>query len=781
MVCATSRMCCLYFFWRENMNIHIDIETYSSADLSKSGVYRYTEAPDFEILLFAYSIDAQEVNVVDLASGEKIPNEILQALRDPLITKWAFNAHFERICLSRYLGMSTGTYLDPSSWRCSMIHSAYLGLPLSLKGVGVVLGLEKQKLEEGKDLIRYFCVPCKPTKVNGGRTRNLPTHASEKWKLFKEYNIRDVEVELQIQKRLRNYPVPDDIWDEYHLDQEINDRGIKVDLTLVKNAQAIDSATSEKLLVALRTLTNLENPNSVMQMKGWLKEAGLSVESLGKKNVKTLLKDAQDEIKEVLALRLKLSKSSIKKYKAMENAVNSDCRLRGCFQFYGANRTGRFSGRLVQLQNLTRNDMPDLDEARAIVRNGDIETLELLYDDTPDVLSQLIRTAFIPSQGKRFFVADFSAIEARVSAWLAGETWKSEAFNNNEDIYCKTASKMFKVPVVKHGINGELRQKGKIAELACIAKGQLVLTDRGPVPIEDVTREDKIYDGEEYVSHEGVMYRGCKEVIEYDGLWATEDHLVYCPYKKEPIELSYAKRTRLPLTMIYYEIPHKPYKKYAEVYDIYNAGPRHRYTVQGKLVHNCSYGGSVGALISMGAEGVEESELKELVLAWRNANPNIVKLWWDVDKAIKKVIKTGIEQEVRGVYFSYKSSMLFITLPSGRKLSYVKPFIDQNRFGGESVSYEGVGENKHWERIESYGPKFVENIVQAISRDLLMDSMMRLKDMSIVAHVHDELIIEADANESLQRICEQMSIVPHWAEGLVLRADGYVCDFYKKD
>ena len=644
-------------------NLSIDLETYSSADISKSGVYRYCEAPDFKILLFAYSADGASVQSVDLTRGETLPEEIRAALEDPTVTKWAFNASFERICLSRWLGFPSGTYLDPSQWRCSMVWSAYLGLPLSLAGVGAVLKLEKQKLEAGRELIRYFCQPCAPTKANGGRMRNRPEDAPEKWALFKSYNLRDVETELAIQQKLARFPVPDFVWDEYHLDQEINDRGIRLDLSLVENAIRMDTLSREELTGQMQRLTILENPNSVKQLKTWLTERGLEVGSLGKKEVSALLRDAPPELAEVLLLRRQLAKNSVRKYQAMQNCVCADGRVHGMFMFYGANRTGRFSGRLVQLQNLPQNHMSDLEQARALVRKGDYDTLQMLYDSVPDVLSELIRTAFVPYDGGKFIVADFSAIEARVIAWLAGEQWRLDVFKNGGDIYCASASQMFHVPVVKHGINGHLRQKGKIAELAL------------------------------------------------------------------------------------------------------------------------GYGGSVGALKAMGAleMGLSEAELKPLVDAWRGSNPNIVRLWWEVDEAVKETISDKAASETHGIRFEYESGFLFITLPSGRRLAYVKPRIEENRFGGESVTYEGVGGTKKWERLESYGPKFVENIVQAVSRDILCHAMKTLRCCSIVAHVHDELIIEADTAVSLNAVCEQMSRTPPWAKGLILRADGYETQFYKKD
>lgn len=643
--------------------LSIDIETYSSVNLQKSGVYKYASSDDFEILLFGYSVDGGEVQVVDLAMGETIPQEILEALKDDEVIKWAFNASFERICLSAFLGMPVGEYLSPASWRCSMIWSATLGLPLSLEGVGAVLGLEKQKLTEGKNLIKYFCVPCAATKANGGRTRNLPRHDMEKWNSFKAYNLRDVETEMGIQQKLAGFPVPNEIWDEYHLNEEINDRGIGIDMDFVEGALFMDSKSKKNLTKTMQEMTNLENPNSVQQMKNYLAENGLEMESLGKKEVAEILKVAPEHLKEVLSLRQQLAKSSVKKYTAMQNAVCSDGRARGMFQFYGANRTGRFSGRLIQLQNLPQNHIFDLAEARAIVRSGDYEVMDMLYEDIPDTLSQLIRTAFVPQNGRKFIVADFSAIEARVLSWLAGEKWRMEVFAKNGDIYCETASRMFAVPVEKHGLNGHLRQKGKQAELSC------------------------------------------------------------------------------------------------------------------------GYGGSVGALKAMGAlaMGMQEEELQPLVDSWRAANPHIVDFWWEVDRAVKMVVKQRISAEVCGIRMYWKSGFLFIVLPSGRKLAYVKPRMGENKFGGESVTYEGVGGTKKWERLESYGPKFVENIVQAISRDVLIYAMQTLRNCSIVAHVHDEIIIEADKRMSLEVVCEQMGRTPPWAKGLILNADGYECEFYKKD
>lgn len=657
--------------------LSLDLETFSDVDLQKCGVYKYAQSPNFEILLFGVSVNGGAVVVYDLAQGDTVPIDIIKALTDDTVTKWAFNAAFERICLSVWLQRNypayfnsysinedtVGDYLDPSAWKCSMIWAAYMGLPLSLAGAGTVLGLEEQKLKEGKDLIRYFCVPCKPTKVNGGRTRNLPEHDREKWNLFKFYNKRDVEVEMSIQEKLKKFSVPDFVWEEYHLDQEINDRGIALDMAVVENAIAFDEKSKAELAEKMQELTDLDNPNSVVQMKQWLSDNGLEMDSLGKKEVAQAIKTAPKELAEVLQLRQQLSKSSVKKYQAMQNAVCMDGRARGMFQFYGANRSGRWAGRMIQLQNLPQNHMPDLEQARGLVESGNYDAMELLYDDIPDTLSQLIRTAFVPRLGMKFVVADFSAIEARVLSYLAKENWRTEVFANNGDIYCASASAMFGIPVEKHGVNGNLRQKGKIAELAL------------------------------------------------------------------------------------------------------------------------GYGGSVGALKAMGAldMGLDEEELQPLVDSWRAANPNIVRFWWDVDRCVKDTVKNRVPTETHGIRFRYQSGMLFILLPSGRQLSYVKPRIGENRFGGESVTYEGVGGTKKWERIESYGPKFVENIVQAISRDILAHSMRTLSHCFICGHVHDELIIECSMGVSLDAICEQMGRTPDWIPGLLLRADGYECSFYKKD
>ncbi|HGD5009699.1 TPA: DNA polymerase [Streptococcus agalactiae] len=646
--------------------LSIDLETYCEVDLRKSGVYHYAEDDSFEILLLAVSVDNGPVTVYDLTK-ENLPDQILQALVNDSIIKWAFNASFERICLSNWLKkhhpklLSEG-FLSPNSWRCSMVWSAYLGLPLSLEGVGTVLKLKDQKLKEGGDLIRYFCLPCKPTKINGGRKRNFPHHTPDKWAAFINYNKRDVEVELAIKDKLRNHPVPDFLWEEYHQDQNINDRGIGIDVDFVKAAITIDEESKSKIQEELKELTGLENPNSVLQMIGWLREHGVTTNSLDKKAVKELLKVVDAKTTKVLKLRQQAAKSSVSKYQAMVNCVCLDGRARGMFQFYGANRTGRWAGRLVQLQNLPQNHLPDLKEARDLFKTGDLEATDLLYG-TQDTLSQLIRTAFVPSDGKKFIVCDFSAIEARVLSHLAGEKWRSMVFEQGKDIYCMSASQMFGVPVEKHGHNADLRQKGKIAELAC------------------------------------------------------------------------------------------------------------------------GYGGAVGALKAMGAidMGLDEQELQPLVDSWRQANPNIVLFWWDVDKAVKTAVKYQKQTETHGIQFKVRKGMLFITLPSGRKLAYVKPKMGENQFGGESVTYEGTGTAKRWERLESYGPKFVENIIQAISRDILAYSMKQLKDFRIVGHVHDEIIIECDQSQNLEQIATLMGKAPYWMPDINLRADGYECLFYQKD
>ena len=660
----------------EIKSLSLDLETKSSVDISKCGVYKYAESPDFEILLFGVSVNHGPITVYDLACGDTVPDEIICALSNDSVIKTTYNAAFERICLSVWLrkyypqhfktysipGDPVRNYLDPSSWRCTLVWAAYNGLPLGLEKVGAVLGFEAQKLKEGKDLIKYFCCPCKPTKKNGGRTWNLPHHDPDKWALFKRYNERDVLVELQIQERLKNYPVPDFVWEEYCLDQEINDRGIMIDQEMVTQALRIDELSKTDLTARLKRKTGLENPGSVVQMKSYLSKKGMDVDSLGKKEVAAMIKSAPEDLAEVLSLRLQLAKSSVRKYQAMQNAVCADSRCHGMFMFYGANRSGRWAGRLIQLQNLPQNHMEDLDQARALVKAGDYEMLDMLYDSVPGVLSELIRTAFIPRPGYKYIVSDFSAIEARVLSYLAGEKWRAEVFHKGRDIYCESASRMFGVPVEKHGINSHLRQKGKIAELAL------------------------------------------------------------------------------------------------------------------------GYGGSVGALTAMGAldMGLSEDELQPLVDMWRSSNPHITSYWWAVDAAVKKAIKQRCQTRVGDITFVVKSGMLFITLPSGRRLAYVKPRIGENRFGGESVTYMGLDAQKKWSRIESYGPKFVENIVQAVSRDILAYAMKTLRCCQIVGHVHDELIIECSPDVSLDAICAQMGRTPSWLPGIELRADGYECIYYQK-
>ena len=655
--------------------ITIDIETRSDKDISKCGVYAYTDTPYFDILLFAYSIDEQPVQVVDMANGEEIPESILAALADENVVKRAFNVNFERVCLSKYLRKNypqyfqsysidedtVGDFLNPESWHCSMIHARTLGLPSSLAEVGKVLGIEQQKMTEGKALIKFFCVPYDT--IDGVPQFHSPTDYPDKWEIFKAYNKRDVEAELEIDRRLSRFPVPDFLWKEFYLDQEINDRGILVDMQLADKAIGLDAEAKEELTAEMKRLTGVENPNSVYQLLDWLETQGYKSDSLGKTQVLELIKTAKEPVKSVLQMRLQLSKSSVKKYTAMKNTACSDNRARGMFSFYGASRTGRWAGRNVQLQNLPQNHLPDLTEARELVKYSSFEDIQMLYDDVPDTLSQLIRTAFIPRQGMKFIVADFSAIEARVIAWLAGEEWRMKAFANGEDIYCASASKMFGVPVVKHGENGHLRQKGKISELAC------------------------------------------------------------------------------------------------------------------------GFGGSVGAMKAMGADslGLSDTELKQIVTDWREASPHITELWWAVDRAVKKAVKEKTATKTHGLLFSYEAGFLFIRLPSGRRLAYAKPYIGKNKFGGESVTYMGINAQKKWDRLESYGPKFVENCVQGIARDLLMYSMQTLSQYFIVGHIHDEMIIECPKDTKLDEICQQMARTPDWAKGLLLRADGYECSFYKKD
>ena len=949
----------------------IDIETYSEVDLPKCGVYAYAEHPSFEILLFAYAFDDEETQVVDLKCGERLPPRVLDALTDPAITKTAFNAAFERTCIGRCLGKR----LDAAQWQCTAVQSAMLALPLSLEGVGEVLDIRRKKLREGGDLVRYFSLPCKPTKANGQRTRNLPEHAPEKWQRFKEYCVRDVEAEREIRAKLRDYPIPAKEQALYQLDQEINDRGIMVDPVLVARAIECDEQYREKTTRRAYELTGLANPNSPAQLKDWLGTQGAEVETLDKKAVNALIPDAEGDVLEVLKLRLLMAKTSVKKYEAIRRSICSDGRVHGLLQFYGANRTGRWAGRLVQIQNLPQNHIPDLALARELVKAGRYEDIELLYDSTPGVLSELIRTAFVPRPGCRFIVADFSAIEARVIAWLANEQWRLEVFEQGGDIYCQSASAMFGVPVEKHGINAHLRQKGKIAELACIAEGQQVLTDHGLIPIERVTTDHKVWDGESWVSHEGVVERGEREVITYGGLTATPDHLVWIEGQSQPVRFDAAAasgahlvqtgngRTALRLghdpiaakaleqqlepllrpdkvcRMRFHSMagvrspstrdqqglstmftaqedspvvgaqahrsktalrepacaflqklwrawnsirvcernrsgplshpdlwPSEPrngdrqnrqqrqlcqgksalcnapgkqsqqaddgfdpfrskplalradsrdtqtfagndagrdhtgcgkgsdrkaeelatHPGTARVYDLRNAGRHHRFTVSGKLVHNCGYGGSVGALTAMGAleMGIQEEELAPLVRQWRQANPRIIRLWTQVENAAVMAVRQRTRVRLGRLTFQSRSGMLLITLPSGRKLCYVKPRIQTNRFGGDGLTYEGVGESKKWTRIETFGGKLTENIVQATARDLLAEAMLRLRDagFEIVMHVHDEAVLEVPVGQSsVGEVCARMAEAPEWADGLPLRADGYECEFYQKD
>lgn len=758
----------------------IDIETYSDIDINNAGVYRYVDTDAFKILLFAYSVDGGPVQLIDLTRGDSIPKEIVKALSDKSVTKWAYNANFERVALSRFLGMPTGQYLDPEGWKCSMVWAATLGLPMGLAKVGEILALDKQKMSEGRGLIYKFC---KPDKKTGQRV--LPEDFPEDWETFRRYNIRDVETEMGIQKMISPFPCSDELWQEYWTDQRINDRGVEVDLTLARNAVAMDAEISKKLMEKMRSLTGIDNPRSTSQLDMWLREHGCDMVSLGKKDVAQVIEETDNPlIRKVLSLRLLISKSSVKKYTKMLDATCSDGRARGMFQFYGAMRTGRFAGRLLQLQNLPQNHIENIGLVRELARRGDLDALSVMFDSVPDILSQLIRTAFVAREGSRFIVADFSAIEARVIAWLAGEEWRMKAFAEGKDIYCASASAMFGVPVVKHGINGELRQKGKVAELACIAEGQLVLTNHGEKPIETITTDDLVWDGEQWVVHEGVIYKGKRTVYTYQGLTATLDHLVFLNDSSKPVMLQEAVAYRKDLKDATQEKKEIDKKKEcsvatAKVYDILNAGPHHRYTVSGKLVHNCGYGGSVGALKAFGADkmGLTEPEMQSIVDNWRASSPRIVQLWWDVDRAIKETLRKGTSQVTHRLLFCFRKGILFIKLPSGRSLAYVKPRLIDGK-----ITYEGVSSNKGWARLESYGPKFVENITQAISRDLLLNAMKQVgPEARICMHIHDELVIEADKSVKLDDICKKMAQVPEWAEGLLLRADGYETKFYLKD
>ena len=956
-------------------NFCCDIETFSDVDLGKCSVYKYVEG-DFHILLFAYAFDDEEVKIVDMASGEQLPQEVLEAIDDPNIIKWAWNAQFERTCIGHYLGR----VLSPDSWRCSMVHAASLSLPLKLKTAAQALKTGEQKDDAGERLIRYFSIPCKPTKSNGGRIRNLPEHDPEGWKKFKDYCVQDVRTERDIRKRLEVFPLPEREWDFYHLDQRINDRGVLIDRQLVEQAITCDLMLSEAMTKKAYELTGLENPNSVSQLKSWLEERGITVESLGKKDVAALITDldkhsVDEEALDMLKLRLQMAKSSVKKYQAADRCTCEDGRARGLFQFSGANRTQRWSGRNIQLQNLPQNHISTLDEARELVKMGCFDMVESIYRNTPDILSQLIRTMLIAKPGHKFIVADFSAIEARVLAWLAGEQWRMDAFKNGDDIYCASASHMFGVPVVKHGVNGGLRQRGKVAELACIAEGSLVLTNHGLIPIENVTTDMKVWDGESWVTHEGVIYKGEREVITYDGLTATTDHLVWVEGEERPIQFGIAatsgahllqtgnggntirlgennqcrekmecrmesllcsdrmsgmrecsmagfeqferrkvegmsvmfsatsnstlvgqkadssqaevrKSERCWLSQLWrsrnsvcfferdggrnifdseiwapkqrdgnrqnrhewrlrtgeHEVCepqdklHKPeemcaveiragilalcengcctqiicwndtrrdypgcrncsvrkteelaiYRGKARVYDIRNAGRHHRFTVSGKLVHNCGYGGGSGALISMGAldMGLKESELPDLIDDWRSANPHIVQFWWDIEKAAVETIKDHNDRTVGKIGVSFSANTLWLQLPSGRRLAYIKPKLQPNRFGRMSITYEGLGQNNKWIRQETYSGKLTENITQATARDLLAEAMWRIEQMGIdiVGHVHDEVILEVPVDSiTVDEVCEIMNQNPVWADGLILNSAGYDGVYYFKD
>ena len=771
----------------------IDIETYSSAPLPKCGVYRYCDAPDFGILLFSYAFDDDPVKTIDLTSGETLPLEVISAMEDPSIIKVAYNAQFERVCLSRYLGH----WLDPHQWRCTMVMAAYLTLPGRLADAAVALGTT-EKMEEGKDLIRYFSVPCKPTKTNGGRTRNLPADAPEKWAVYKQYNAQDVETERAIRKALEKYPLPEQEWELYALDQQINDRGVRVDKKLVKNAIAVDAVFAQAAYQRAKELTGLENPGSVNQLKAWLADQDMPMESLARKIVQEKAAQTNGIVAELLNLRLELSKTSVKKYEAMARCVCRDGRVHGLLQFYGANRTGRWAGRLVQAQNLPQNHLPDLDLAREIVKTGDEELLDTLFASVPGTLSELIRTAFIPKDGCRFLVADFSAIEARVLAWLANEEWVLEEFRGKGKIYEATASRMFHIPqesIVKGNPNYEYRQKGKQATLSCIAEGQLVLTDHGLIRIENVKPHHRLWDGGNWVSHEGVVYRGQRGILTYDGLTATADHLVWIEGQARPVYFGFAAASGARLIHTEYcgqaISMSTPWNALAQeeqndhplitahqctdrLYDIRNAGPHHRFTVSGRLVHNCGYGGGVGALKAMGAKMAEE-EMQPLVDAWRAANPNIVAFWNALDRAAKTVIRRKTSARVGKVVLYWQDDKMFMRLPSGRNLCYQSPHFTVNRFGNDAIGYYAPNAAGQMVVQETFGGKLAENTTQAIARDILAHALLTLEKNGypVVFHVHDEAVIEMPIGQgSLEEACRLMAIAPDWAERLPLRADG---------
>lgn len=949
----------------------IDIETYSSAPLPKCGVYRYCDAPDFEILLFSYAFDDEPVQTIDLASGETLPPEVISALKEPDVIKTAYNAQFERVCLSRYLGH----WLDPHQWRCTMVMAAYLTLPGRLADAAVALGTTEKKMEEGKDLIRYFSVPCKPTKTNGGRTRNLPADAPEKWAVYRQYNAQDVETERAIRKALEKYPLPEQEWELYALDQQINDRGVRVDKKLVKNAIAVDAVFAQAACQRAKELTGLENPGSVNQLKAWLADQDMPMESLARKIVQEKAAQTDGIVAELLNLRLELSKTSVKKYEAMARCVCRDGRIHGMMQFYGASRTGRFASRILNMQNLPQNHLPDLELAREIVKSGDEELLDALFASVPGTLSELIRTAFIPKDGCRFLVADFSAIEARVLAWLANEEWVLEEFRGKGKIYEATASRMFHIPqetIVKGNPNYEYRQKGKQATLSCIAEGQLVLTDHGLIRIENVKQYHRLWDGENWVSHEGVVYRGQMEVMTYDGLTATADHLVWIEGQARPVYFGFAaasgahlmrteycgqairmgkdnqpgktveramepvlrtdgmrflpqysmdvsfqsdsgniqrvskllseaqadsnvagaaadrcKRTLRkpqrqavsfiwrPRRQILLSVRHsggnldsekcsectagvrdgshrqqrslcagehpicsqrkesgqpardgiigmgsgilalfskcghqdavfrentgrnhrisagggaheakklEAHRRTARLYDIRNAGPHHRFTVSGRLVHNCGYGGGVGALKAMGAKMPEE-EMQPLVDAWRAANPNIVAFWSALDRAARTVIRRKTSAHVGKVTLYWQDDKMFMRLPSGRNLCYQSPHFTENRFGSDAIGYYAPNAAGQMVVQETFGGKLAENATQAIARDILAHALLTLEKNGypVVFHVHDEAVIEKPTGQgSLEEACRLMAIEPDWAKDLPLRADGYECAYYQK-
>ncbi len=908
-------------------HLNIDIETYSSVDIKTSGAYKYAQSPDFEILLFAYSLNNSPVEIIDLVQGEKIPNEIIKLLNDPDCVKHAYNAAFEWWCLNQ-----AGYETDIEQWQCTMIQGLYCGYLAGLEQIGKALKLpqDKAKLTTGKALIKYFCVPCKSTKANGGRLRNLPHHEPEKWQIFKEYCVQDVVTEMEVLRYFEEVPVPEKEWDLWRFDILMNSEGVKIDRQMVNNALYIDEKVSNDLQEEAKKITGLSNPNSTAQLKPWLESQGLEIDNLQKGTVSELVGNTEGEVKRILEIRQELSKTSTKKYVAMREGAGSDDRVRGLLQFYGANRTGRYAGRLVQVQNLPRNYLETLDTARELVKSGDLDTLELFYGNVPDTLSQLIRTAFIPEAGKKFIVADFSAIEARVIAWLAGEEWRQSVFRTHGKIYEASASQMFGVPlekIVKGNKEYELRQKGKVAELACIAEGSLVLTDSGLVPIEKVKMWHKVWDGENFVKHKGVIYKGIKEVITYGGLEATEDHLIWVDGtdkpirfgdaaassahllqsgagreavriyknnkcgKKIPKKLARAKNfrgvrklwknsvvlliqfnrwqnkwvskmftasenTKMARSKIHssktemhkpkrWKLPQLWWKRYRvqiqkyfrswfmddrklwtsgkrngtgsnrrgwslrtgkfkmgntsrklskskRVYDILECGPNNRFTVSDVLVHNCGYGGGVGALKAMGADkmGLSDEELQQIIHRWRASNKRIYDLWQQLGNAAAYVIENKEPVNVRGLILAYEYDFIYgldfmtIKLPSGRKLYYASPGTRLNSWNATVVTYKGVNQTtRKWETQESYGGKLTENVTQAIARDCLAESLLRVKNAGFktVMHIHDEIVAEVEKSVTVEEICDIMGQDIDWADGLLLKADGFESYYYKKD